>query len=322
MRGFVAFGAGAQLGSSGFTDTGSEPLHGEQKTWTTNYARETGLELEVGGTGRVWRKLFLGATYSRFHDSRAAEVTAQVPHPFFFNQPRTITGESGELPHDENALHISAAWIFPVGHRLEIGIFAGPSAFYVSRDLVENVEFTEEYPYDTATFTRATADRVNERAFGVHGGLDVTWLLNPRIGIGGTLRYSRAATDLAGPSGGTASFDAGGLHAAATLKFRILPQRRAPVRPVAPRNRPMNDGAPGTQIPPPGTFATALLTANAPVFLRPDTSLTPLRQLPTNTRVRILEEAGDWLRVEFDDRQLGRRVGYVQRSFVRIEGGR
>jgi hypothetical protein len=261
-------------------------------------------------------------TYSRFHDSRAAGITAEIPHPFFFDRPRIISGESEDLPHVENALHLSASWIIPVGRRLEVGIFGGPSAFYVSRDLVENVEFTEEYPYDTATFTRATAERVNKSAFGVHGGFDVTWLLNPTAGIGGTVRYSRAPTDLPGPSGGTASFDAGGLHAAATVKLRILPQRRAPIRPVPPRNRPMGDVAPGAQAPPPGTFATAVLTADAPVFLRPDSSLTPLRQLPSNTRLRVLEEAGDWLRVEFDDRQFGRRVGYVQRSSVRVEGGR
>ena len=142
-RGFVTFGVGAQVASADFSETHSEPLNAEQKTWTADYSVKTGLEFEIGGGWRVWRNLFVGATYSHFHDSRTAAVTAQIPHPFFFNQPRTIAGDSVDLGHDENAGHFSLWWIVPAGRRLEVGVFGGPSVIAVSRPLVKDVQYTE-----------------------------------------------------------------------------------------------------------------------------------------------------------------------------------
>jgi hypothetical protein len=35
--------------------------------------------------------------------------------------------------------------------------------------------------------------------------------------------------------------------------------------------------------------------------------------------VRVLEEAGDWVRIEFSDPQYGPGVGWVQRTFIQID---
>jgi hypothetical protein len=321
-RGFVTIGAGGQIiTSSDFSETHSEPLNGEQKTWTANYSLKSGVEFEVGAGWRIWQNLFAGATYSRFHDSRKADVTAEIPHPFFFNQSRHISGESSALAHDENSAHISLTWMVPVGRRLEVAVFGGPSVLNVSRQLVKDVEFGETYPYDTATFSQATVERANKTSIGAHGGIDVTWLLNQQVGVGGLVRYSRASVDLSTPVGGSISLDAGGLQAVAIVKVRIAAKQSA--------RRPAPSPAP----PRPGTgkemaasdaplLPTGVTTATAPVFLRPDTSLTPLRQLPAGTRLRVLDQTNDWVHVEFEDRQYGRRVGYIQKAFVRVETGR
>ena len=145
----------------------------------------------------------------------------------------------------------------------------------------------------------------------------MTYLLTTQVGIGGSVRYSHAGIDLDTPSGGSVSFDGGGLQAAAIVRFRILGKTpaRLPVRPPPPPPRTVPET-------PAGAVGTAVTTATAPVFLRPDATMTPLRQLPTGTRLRVLDQTGDWLHVEFEDRQYGRRVGYVQKAFVRVEGGR
>jgi hypothetical protein len=70
---------------------------------------------------------------------------------------------------------------------------------------------------------------------------------------------------------------------------------------------------------PPQVLASAgLISQNAPVFLLPDASRTPLRTLPAGTSIRILEQKGDWVQIEFNDAQFGRRVGYVQSKFVQL----
>jgi len=324
MTGFVTFGGGVQIGSSEFSETHSEPLNGEQKTWTAAYEVKDGLEFEVGGAARVWKNLFLGGTYSRVHDSASASITGQVPHPFFFNQPRSISGESADLSHDENGYHISAYWVVPVGRRLEVTLFGGPTIIDVSRQLVNDVQFTETYPYDTAEFTEATVEKASKTGFGAHGGASVSYLVTREVGVGGSVRYTRASIDLPTPSGGSVSFDAGGLQAAVTVTLRLLakpPASRVPPAATPPRTPPGTTprGVPDVTS---GPIGIAITTATTPIFLRADATLKPLRQLATGTRLRILDQTADWVHVEFDDAQFGRRVGYVQKAFVRIEGGR
>jgi hypothetical protein len=319
-RGFATFGAGGQIASTDFSESHSEPLNGEQKTWTANYNLKSGVEFEIGAGWRIWHNLFAGATYSRFHDSRKADVSAEIPHPFFFNQPRRISGETSALAHDENGGHISLSWIVPVGRRLEVGVFGGPSFINVSRQLVKDVEYGDTYPYDTASFSQATVERVGKTSVGAHGGVDVTWFLSRQVGVGGLVRYSRASVDLSTPAGGTISFDVGGLQAAAIVRVRVLGKEppRPPTTQTPTRNLP-GSGMAASDAP---LLPTAVTTASAPVFLRPDPSLAPLRQLPAGTRLRVLDQTNDWVHVEFEDRQYGRRVGYIQKAFVRVETGR
>ena len=92
---------------------------------------------------------------------------------------------------------------------------------------MKDVEYTETYPYDTATFSQATVERVSETAFGAHGGADVTWLVTREVAVGGSVRYSRANVDLSTPVGGSISLDAGGLQAAVVVKVRVLGKERA-----------------------------------------------------------------------------------------------
>jgi hypothetical protein len=64
--------------------------------------------------------------------------------------------------------------------------------------------------------------------------------------------------------------------------------------------------------------STATVTTVAPIYLRPDATMTPLRTAAVNTTLKVLEETGEWIRVEFQDPQFGRRVGYVQARNVRV----
>ena len=65
---------------------------------------------------------------------------------------------------------------------------------------------------------------------------------------------------------------------------------------------------------------TAITGTSAPVYVLPDNTRTPLRVLAPGTRLRVLREQGDWLRVEFDDPRWGRRVGYIERKNVDMSG--
>ena len=69
-----------------------------------------------------------------------------------------------------------------------------------------------------------------------------------------------------------------------------------------------------------GTQATATTVAAAPVYASRDASQAPLRVAREGSVLLLLDVDGEWCRVEFQDPEFGRRTGYVQMKYVRLEG--
>ncbi|HJR58289.1 MAG TPA: hypothetical protein VJ813_02780 [Vicinamibacterales bacterium] len=61
----------------------------------------------------------------------------------------------------------------------------------------------------------------------------------------------------------------------------------------------------------------ATVAVEAPIFIQPGAQ-TPLRVAKVGTSLKVLQEEGEWVEVEFSDPQFGRRVGWVQKKLVRI----
>jgi hypothetical protein len=312
LRAFLNISGGIESAAHDFSETHHETINAEDATWQADYQIKSGLALEAGGGVRLWRRLFVGATYSRYQDGRKALVNGQIPHPFQFNQPRAITGETADLSHDEQAVHISATWMLPVTGRIDLAISGGPSVFNVKRPFVESVDYTQKYPYDTATFTLARVADGSRSGVGAHGGIDVTYLLAPQIGVGGTVRFSRANLDVSTPSGGSVSLQAGGVQAAVgRIRFNG-------------RTRP-GGGATSVPRPAPAPAARTALVANAvtsaiaPVYVRAEAAGAPMARLPRGTGVRVVGTTGEWLNIQFVDAAGNVTSGYVQRMFVNLE---
>src|SRR5581483_6601634 len=62
-----------------------------------------------------------------------------------------------------------------------------------------------------------------------------------------------------------------------------------------------------------------VLQTDAPMYLDPDPSRTPLTTLPSGTTIRVLGREGDWFRIVYRDPGLGERTGYVRATAIRIE---
>jgi hypothetical protein len=232
---FVNLGGGFQLMSTTFGESHSEPLDGEQSTWNAEYTLDDHMAFLGGAAVRVHRNLLAGVTYSHQQQKRAASISGQVPHPFFFDQPRVLQGDSSSLSHQERAIHISAIWVAPVGRRFELSLAGGPSVFLVKRDFVDEITYAQEYPYDTVTFTNVVARDASERAFGGHAAAELTWLVMPHVGVSGLVRYSRGSVTLETPSGNSISLDTGGLQAGIALRLGFGGSAAAPPPSAAPR---------------------------------------------------------------------------------------
>lgn len=63
---------------------------------------------------------------------------------------------------------------------------------------------------------------------------------------------------------------------------------------------------------------TVIITASAAVFATPNDGQPPLRVAKEGSVLLLVDSTGGWYRVEFEDPQFGRRVGYVQQRYARL----
>jgi hypothetical protein len=63
----------------------------------------------------------------------------------------------------------------------------------------------------------------------------------------------------------------------------------------------------------------ATVISEAPIFLDPKVTRTPLTTVLAGTTLEVLNQSGDWVQVQFNDRAFGRRVGWIEARHVRIE---
>jgi opacity protein-like surface antigen len=218
-RVFVAIDGMYQVGSNDFTDTATIRENAEDGRFETDYQVKAGPAFNVSGGGLLWRNLAIGVGITRFSKSTTTALNASVPHPFFFNQPRSVTGEF-EGSRSELAVHVQVRGMIPVSDRIQVTLFGGPSFFTIEQSIVSDFDFTESYPFETATFTRAVADTQSESKMGFNVGGDVSYFFSRQVGVGVTAQHAGATVEMAVPSG-AADVKAGGGQIGGGLRLRF-----------------------------------------------------------------------------------------------------
>lgn len=206
---------GSFQAEAGGAETLRPVVNGEASVVETKYraARQPGFD--VGAGFQIAREFVLGVAISNFSRAGSASVSAQSPHPFFFNQLRPVAGESSGLHHRETAVNLRATYRRRLTARWGLDIFGGPSWVQASRDVVRNVAVSQTYPYDTATFASAvTAPRTTSRV-GFNAGVDAFRYYGRHAGIGVGADYTHARVSLA-----ATRIDAGGAHVYGGLRLR------------------------------------------------------------------------------------------------------
>ena len=214
----VSINVGGQLTSTTFTTATTKSVYIETATINTSYTVPKDRLFDSGILFRLSGNFGVGAALSSFAKLQDASITGSIPHPFFFNTPRTING-TASAQRVERVVHIQAAYVI-ASKRWDLAIAGGPSIFDVNQDLVTDVTFTDVYPYDTAGFGAATITKASATKLGFNVSADFGVRLSKGIGVGGLVRFSRATVDFppTGPTSGV-STDAGGLQAAGGVRF-------------------------------------------------------------------------------------------------------
>jgi len=220
-RGFVVLNALYQFAANDFADAATKRENAEDGRFDTTYVVKGGPAFDVAAGGVLWRRLGAGIGVSQFRISTPSSLTATIPHPFFFNRARSVSGEVGGLTREELAIHFQARGIFPVGTRFQVMVFGGPSFFQVKQSMITDYTYNESYPYDDATFRAATTTPVTVTKIGFNAGGDVAFFFTSQLGVGATVQFSGTSVDVPGALGSTSNVKAGGGQAGGGLRLRF-----------------------------------------------------------------------------------------------------
>jgi len=221
-RGWISVNGGYQASTNDFSDGSDFDANAETGRFDSDYTVEAGPTFDVAGGATIAGAFGVGVGVTRYSRSTPAAFTASIPHPFFFSTPRSVAGDVGGATREELAVHIQARGVFPVGDRLQVMVFGGPSFFQVKQGMVTDFDFAESYPYDTATFSSGTITEAKESKMGVNVGGDVGVFFTRQVGVGFLVQYSAATVALpSATTDATAEVKVGGLQAGFGLRLRF-----------------------------------------------------------------------------------------------------
>jgi hypothetical protein len=197
-------------------------IYSERAAIGASHAGSGGLlTLDVGGGVRLWRNLGAGATFTKFAAAESLNVTARVPSPTLFNQPRTASAVA-PIERSDSAIHFQAVYLLPISPRIDLALSAGPSLISVQQDLISGIELQEAAPPATGVAIAKVATLTRQGTIvGVNAGADITFFLTPMLGVGATGRYARGTLATTLSDGRPVDLDAGGLQLGFGVRVRI-----------------------------------------------------------------------------------------------------
>ena len=216
--GYVNVNYAYQSGDRAFAESLSAPIYGETATYGASHASSGGGGFDIGGGIRVWGNLAAGIAVTSFSSPSAATVSGSVPHPLFFDRPRTVAADLTGLEYKELGVHLQAVWVMPISEKIIVSAGAGPSFFSVDQGLLGAVGVGQETAPFSSVSIAVTGNTVSESVVGGNVGVDVKYMFTERLGGGVFVRWTGGSVDLPA-AGGAQSIDVGGVQSGAGIRL-------------------------------------------------------------------------------------------------------
>jgi opacity protein-like surface antigen len=205
-------------GTRTFSGTRTFTEFAEQGRIESQYKEDAGPGFEAALACRFGRRLGVSAAVSLHRRDEGGTFAAELPHPLYFGASRRVTGDFGGGSQRETAVHLDLVFLGGSPRR-QWSAFAGPSLIAVKADLLQQVEYTQAYPFDTVTVTGTPLAVSRGRAVGFNLGAGLDWHMARHVAIGTQVRFSRATVGLDPTAEDRASVDAGGVHLSGGIRF-------------------------------------------------------------------------------------------------------
>jgi hypothetical protein len=229
----VRLNVGERPASRTFAGTRLFTSFAEQGSFEADYEIQQGGIIDGGISFQIWRNLAVGLDVSSYRSVNPARVTSELPHPFFFDLPRTTTGVADGLERRELGIHVQGLWVSQLADWLVISVSGGPSLINAQQDLVSSVQHSEiGFPFDEVIFDGHSVSSQSANTIGVNGGVDIdTFVLHmlpylnryevmEHVGFGLLLRYVRGSVEMQ-VGDDRVEVDLGGIQVTAGLRLRF-----------------------------------------------------------------------------------------------------
>lgn len=229
----VRLDVGVRPGSRTFATNTVFNLFSEPGGFQTDYEFDRGGIVDGGISFRLWRNLAVGLDLESYRSVHVAQITADLPHPIFFDLPRTTTGVADGLERRELWVHLRALWVMQLTDWLVVSVSGGPSLLNARQDLVSSVEHMEVgFPFDEIIFSGHTVKSRSGWTVGLNEGVEIyTFVLHKlpflsryemmeQVGLGLLVRNVWGSVDLR-VGDDLIAVDHGGVEVTTGLRLRF-----------------------------------------------------------------------------------------------------
>lgn len=199
-RVFGGINFGVQVGSSDVNDSRSFVVYDEEATLTSNASFGSSGFFDVSLGMRAWKNFGVAFGYHTTSMSDDGDVQGSIPHPQFFDRPRTFNQPVNGLDRHEHAYNLMFGWMIPARDNMDVFVYVGPSFFRLRQDVISGVQVAEVGPPFTDVVVETQVENRGKSMTGFNIGADLTYFLKTtdryRLGVGGFFRYAGASGDL------------------------------------------------------------------------------------------------------------------------------
>jgi hypothetical protein len=201
-----------------FDDTATFTFFLEEGRSERSYDGGKGIAFEAGAIVGIRESLGIMGTFEIYQSELDGVFEEVFPHPLYFDQPRTVTGEIRDLEYSEKAIHLDAVYTVERG-KLTFDVFGGGSLFFTSTEILDEVRISSDYPFDEAAVASTSTIALDDNPIGFNAGGALTWRLSEALGVAFQARYSHAGIEVARGEDDSIELDAGGLRVGGGIRI-------------------------------------------------------------------------------------------------------
>lgn len=196
------FIAGANIGAQASgarteTTTFNFNLYGESATISNVRSVPSGLLFDVFGAARIRGNFGVAAIAIQRNANSDGAVTASIPSPVFFDQPRSVNTTISDMRHRERWAGGYGAYMIKLDKKTGLLLMGGPMIVSVDHALPVSAAVTEGASAPTVT---VSLEEKSKTVWGYGLGADFSYMVMPNIGVGAQARYIGAKASLTNDS--------------------------------------------------------------------------------------------------------------------------